>query len=255
MAPGRHLLIQLSLLRMMKLLAQSLRTPAENLALDEAILEQAEAGTGPSEVLRLWEPSSPFVVVGRSSRVAIEVNVEACQQARIPILRRCSGGAAVVTGPGCLMYSVVLAYRFRPALRILDQAHGFVLGVMCQALSGLATDVRRRGTSDLARGDRKFSGNSLRCKRDHLLYHGTILYDFPLDLISRCLAAPPRQPAYRRQREHAAFLDNFPANKDRLSQCIRAAWDATDLLEAWPAQKVSELLTDRYSQSTWNLRL
>lgn len=240
---------------MMKLLAFSLTTPAENLALDEAMLEQAEAGTGPSEVLRLWEPSSPFVVVGRSSRVAAEVDQAACRQAGIPILRRCSGGAAVVTGPGCLMYSVVLAYRPRPALRMLDQAHCFVLGVMCQALSRLAPDVCLRGTSDLARGDRKFSGNSLRCKRDHLLYHGTILYDFPLELISRCLSAPPRQPAYRRQREHAVFVDNFPAAKERLSECIRTAWNADELLEIWPAHKVSELVACRYSQASWNFRL
>ena len=99
----------------MKLLILSLESPAANLALDEALLEQAEAGAGPSEVLRLWEPTDPCVVVGRSSRVAVEVKQEACRQAGIPVLRRCSGGAAVVTGPGCLMYSVVLSYRDHPA--------------------------------------------------------------------------------------------------------------------------------------------
>jgi lipoate---protein ligase len=252
---GSYLPKALSLLRMMKLLALSLPTPAENLALDEALLEQAEAGTGPSEVLRLWEASSPVVVVGRSSRVTAEVDQRACAQAGIPILRRCSGGAAVVTGPGCIMYSVVLAYGPRPALRALDRAHCFVLSVMCLALSRLAPDVCIRGTSDLARGDRKFSGNSLRCKREHLLYHGTILYDFPLELISRCLLAPPRQPAYRQQRDHATFVENFPATRDRLSACIRSAWEADELLNTWPAREVSELVADRYGQPEWNLRL
>ncbi|MHB8969193.1 MAG: lipoate--protein ligase family protein [Pirellulaceae bacterium] len=240
---------------MMKLLAYSPSTPEENLALDEAILEQAECGAGPSEVLRLWEPSRPLVVVGRSSRVTVEVNEMACAQAGIPILRRCSGGAAVVTGPGCLMYSVVLAYRRRPELRILDQAHGFVLGVMSRALSGLAADVVMRGTSDLVRGDRKFSGNSLRCKREHLLYHGTILYNFPLDLIGRCLGIPPRQPAYRLQRAHTAFVANFPATQDRLITCIQDAWGVDELLSSWPQQKVAELVATRYSQASWNLRL
>ena len=207
----------------MKLLEYSPSTPEENLALDEAILEQAECGAGPSEVLRLWEPSSPLVVVGRSSRVTVEVNQVACEQAGIPILRRCSGGAAVVTGPGCLMYSVVLAYRQRPELRMLDQAHGFVLGVMSRALSGLASDVVLRGTSDLARGDRKFSGNSLRCKREHLLYHGTILYNFPLDLIGRYLGIPPRQPAYRQQRTYGlrGQLSCHTGSLDRVhSRCL-----------------------------------
>lgn len=104
--------------RTMKLLILSLESPAANLALDEALLEQAEAGAGPSDVLRLWEPTDPCVVVGCSSRVAVEVKQEACRQAGIPVLRRCSGGAAVVTGPGCLMYSVVLSYRDHPAAHV-----------------------------------------------------------------------------------------------------------------------------------------
>jgi lipoate---protein ligase len=240
---------------MMKLLTRSLPTPAENLALDEALLEEAESGAGPSEVLRLWEASRPFVVIGRSSRVAAEVNEAACQRAGIPILRRCSGGAAIVTGPGCLMYGVVLSFQARPALRMLEQAHCFVLTTMCRALAPLANDVCLRGTSDLARGDRKFSGNSLRCKREHLLYHGTILYDFPLELISQCLAAPPRQPVYRRQREHATFVENFPATKQRLMDAIRAAWNADQLLESWPEHTTSQLVAERYSQTSWNLRM
>jgi lipoate-protein ligase A len=240
---------------MMKLLELSLPSPAENLALDEAILEQAECGAGPSEVLRLWEPRAPVVVVGRSSHVTVEVNQSACEQAEIPILRRCSGGAAVVTGPGCLMYSVVLAYRHHPQLRVLDQAHCFVLRVMSRALAGLAAGVVIRGTSDLARDDRKFSGNSLRCKREHLLYHGTILYNFPLELITRCLNLPPRQPAYRQQREHASFVANLPATSDQLIACIQDAWGVSESLSTWPEQKVAELVANRYTQASWNLRL
>ena len=76
----------------MKLLDLTLSSPEENLALDEALLEEAEAGGGSDELLRLWEPLAPMVVVGRSSRVAGEVNVDACREKGVPILRRCGGG-------------------------------------------------------------------------------------------------------------------------------------------------------------------
>ena len=105
------------------------------------------------------------------------------------------------------------------------------------------------------REDRKFSGNSLRCKREHLLYHGTILYNFPLELISRCLDLPPRQPAYRQQREHAAFVANFPATRDQLIACIQDAWGVGESLSTWPEQKVAELVANRYAQASWNFRL
>ena len=54
----------------------TLETPAANLALDEALLEEAELGETPCELLRVWEPTSPLVVLGRSSQIQNEVRVE-----------------------------------------------------------------------------------------------------------------------------------------------------------------------------------
>ncbi len=180
----------------MRYLDLTLPTAAENLALDEALLEEAEAGGGPNETLRLWEPRQTMVVVGRSSRIAAEVRTDACRELGIPVLRRPSGGAAIVTGPGCLMYALVLSYRLRPELRALSRTHQWVLGTLAAALETHVPGVRCCGTSDLAIDGRKFSGNSARCRRGHLLYHGTLLYDFPLRLVGRCLNMPPRTPDY-----------------------------------------------------------
>src|SRR5215203_1570204 len=105
----------------------SLPTPAQNLAFDEAVLEWVEEKHSGSEFLRLWESTQTMVVVGRSSRVEKEVNVQYCRQERIPILRRSSGGAAIVTGPGCLMYALVLSYVVRPELKDITRAHSFIL--------------------------------------------------------------------------------------------------------------------------------
>src|SRR5438105_15370663 len=92
----------------MQLLDLTLDTPAENVAIDEALLLTAESGDAPEEVLRIWEPHQYFVVLGSSSRIATEVNLEYCEAEGIQIVRRTSGGAAIVAGPGCLMYSLVL---------------------------------------------------------------------------------------------------------------------------------------------------
>ena len=239
----------------MQYLDLTLPTPAENLALDEALLESAEEGSGAGEVLRLWEPAAPLVVVGRSSRVAVEVDESACRQLSVPLLRRCSGGAAIVTGPGCLMYGLVLSYRQRPELRVLEVAHRFVLGTLADAFRQIVPGVEMLGTSDLALKNCKFSGNSLRCKRDHLLYHGTILYNFPLERISQCLRMPQRQPDYRQQRDHAAFVGNFPATQDQLRRAVLAGWRVTEPLDDWPRKQVEQLVGRRYARADWNHRL
>lgn len=236
----------------MRYLDLTLPTAAENLALDEALLEEAEALGEPCETLRLWEPERPMVVVGRSSRAAGEVHLEACRQRGIPVLRRSSGGLSIVTGPGCLMYAVVLSYRRRPALRMLDEAHRFVLGKLVGALKPLAPGVEFRGTSDLAIDRWKFSGNSVRCKREHFLYHGTLLYRFPLDLIETCLAMPPREPDYRQGRKHHAFVTNLPVECEAMRRALIEAWEADEPCAGWPRQRTAQLVAERFGQPEWN---
>src|SRR3954466_2606952 len=118
----------------MLLLDLTLPTLQENLALDEALLDAAEAGERPAEVLRFWEPKRPLVVLGRSSQLQSEARLQECVSAGVPVLRRCSGGGAIVTGPGCLMYGIVLSYERHPELRAIDLAHRFVLGKVREAL-------------------------------------------------------------------------------------------------------------------------
>jgi len=236
----------------MRYLNLTLPTPPENLALDEALLEEAERAGRPTETLRLWEPAEPMVVVGRSSRIDAEVHREACRQRGVPVLRRSSGGAAVVTGPGCLMYALVLSYERRPELRMIDHAHRFVLGRIASALRPLVSEVTCRGTSDLAIGRTKFSGNSVRSKRDHFLYHGTLLYDFPLELIDQCLTLPPRQPDYREGRSHREFVANLPLTAAAIRRALVAAWDAQPIRGEWPRAETARLVAERYGRREWN---
>ena len=238
----------------MRYLDLTLPTPAENLGLDEALLEEAERAGRPLETLRVWEPGGPMVVVGRSSRVEEEVCSEACRREGIPVLRRPSGGAAVVTGPGCLMYAVVLSLRLRPALRMIDLAHRFALETTASALGPLVEGVDVRGTSDLALGHRKFSGNSVRMKRDHLLYHGTLLYAFQLELIGRCLRMPPRQPDYRAGRPHEGFVVNLPLSAAQIRVALADAWQATEPCVDWPGHRTAQLAAEKYGRRDWNER-
>jgi len=232
----------------------TLPTPEENLALDDALLEEAEAAAEPRDVLRIWESPEPFVVLGRNSRAEQEVNLAFCRQRGVPVLRRTSGGCAVVVGPGALVYAVVLSFELHPALRSLDEAHRLVLGTTAEALRALAPGISRQGTSDLAIGSEKFSGNSLRCKRRNLLYHGTLLYAFDLPLLEGCLAMPPRQPGYRQNRPHASFVTNLPADASALRRALQAAWRIEPASRDWPRQRVRDLVASRYGREEWNLR-
>jgi len=259
----------------MEYLDLTLPTPAENIALDEALLEEAESAGEPTETLRLWEPLGPMVVLGRSSRIEAEVRLDACRALNIPVLRRSSGGASIVTGPGCLMYALVLSCRMRPTLRNPSEAHRFVLDAMTAAIAPLVVSgepnaslgadlhatsavpsampaVHRRGTSDLALGELKFSGNSVRRRRDHLLYHGTVLYDFPLGMIGQCLRMPPRVPDYRAGRPHDGFVTNLPGGVEAIRRALLNAWAADRPREHWPEALTARLTAEKYARPEWN---
>lgn len=239
----------------MKLLELTLESSVANIALDEALLETAELEENASEVLRIWEPRVPAVVIGRSSPVEKEVDLDFCKSNNIEVFRRCSGGQSILTGPGCLMYAVVLDYRKRPELRMLEQAHRFVMGQMAAALDSLSIETKLQGTSDLTLGGRKFSGNALRCKRNWLVYHGTMLCDFDLDLIAKCLRDPIRQPEYRSERSHEDFLTQLPTTTSSLAAAVAKQWKATEQPDGWPRELTDQLVAQKYSQPEWTFKV
>jgi lipoate-protein ligase A len=188
---------------------------------DWALFRAVENGSA-NETLRFWEAIHPTVVIGCGGRIADEVFDESCASDGVPILRRCSGGGAVVLGPGCLNYALVLSLVQRPNLVDLRRSYHIILERLTEALAlpGLGS----AGTSDLALDGRKVSGNAQRRGRRALLHHGTLLYGFDPRLSARYLREPVRQPSYRERRPDMDFLTNLPLPVEVIRQRVAAAW-------------------------------
>ena len=210
----------------MRLVDLTLPTPEENLKFDEALLlelEQADAVSARQlETLRFWESPTPVVVLGRGSDVSTEVHAEVCASEKIPVLRRVSGGGAVILGPGCLNVSLVLSLELRPELLDVQRSYEIILGTVMSALG--KSKVTPGGLSDLISERRKISGNAQKRTRRALLHQGTILHDFDTSLLARFLPNPPRQPPYRRGRTHAEFVTNLPMAVDGFKRRLFEVW-------------------------------
>jgi lipoate---protein ligase len=169
-----------------------------------------------------WEALRPMVVVGRGGRPSDQVLEPACRADDVPVLRRASGGGAVVLAPGCLNYAVILPLVSR--VDLLDVAASFriILDQMMAALEVPGLTVE--GTSDLVLEGRKVGGSAQRRGRRAVLHHGTLLYAFDAALATRYLAMPPRQPAYRAGRPHEHFLANLPLSAGQLKTQLDSKW-------------------------------
>lgn len=239
----------------MNLLDLTMPTPAENLALDEALLNWAEEHQGP-DILRFWESDRHFVTLGYANKVKEEVNILQCGSLGISILRRCSGGGTVLQGPGSLSYAVVLKISEVAALESITGTNRFVMDKNRQAISSvLGESVTVEGFTDLALSGLKFSGNAQRRKRNYLLFHGTFLtQNADVSLIERCLLPPPRQPEYRRHRSHAEFLTLLQVSAESIKAVLKKAWLADRQAETIPQNEVTRLISEQYGREEWNLR-
>lgn len=170
--------------------------------LDEDLLDRIVGGA--TCVLRVWEPPSLAVVLGRADRAEREVRMEACRETGVPILRRLGGGGAVILGPGCLVVS--LARRVEDRLAVgahMADAVGRVAAALERA-TGVKGEVR--STGDLCLGNRKVLGSSAFCRRGVFLYQASLLVSVDPGLMERYLAHPSREPEYRRGRSHREFV-------------------------------------------------
>src|SRR5208283_5307786 len=115
-------------------------------------------------------------------------------------------------------------------------------------------NVSVRGHTDLAIGDRKFSGNSQRRRKHFLLFHGTFLLNFDLSLINELLPLPSKQPAYREQRSHDRFLTTLKVSADKVKAALRQAWKAEEELKTPPLEKIKALAREKYATREWNFK-
>lgn len=244
----------------MNLLELQLFTPAEQLAADEWLLDQCEAGQR-DETLRFWEPRETFVVVGYANKAATEVNLPACTAASIPVFRRCSGGGTIVQLPGGLNYSLVLRVAENTPTRNISAANQFIMEKNGAAIQALVPDAKIsvRGHTDLvlerpAEAGRKFAGNSQRRCRHFLLFHGTFLLACNLNRISELLRMPSLQPDYRTNRPHTEFVTNLALPAEKVKAALAEAWNATAKSLAPPLDGIQKLAREKYSTRDWNFK-
>jgi lipoate---protein ligase len=237
-----------------KLCDLTLASPEENLACDEALLDFCEAGHS-EEILRFWEPASHFVVLGYANKFEREVNRPFCRANGIPVLRRCTGGGAVLQGPGVLNYALILRMDSCGPFRSIAATNEFIMGRHQQVLSTLiGACIEHQGHTDLAIRGKKFSGNAQRRQRRFLIFHGAFLLGLDIGLVEKALPLPSREPSYRAARSHAEFLLNLKLPASTLKSALSEAWQAESPLSDVPSARIERLARDKYALDEWNLK-
>ncbi|MBU1431841.1 hypothetical protein KKF91_14970 [Myxococcota bacterium] len=179
---------------------------------EEALLEAARRGQPGLSVYPFWETA---VVLGRGSVADVELRAARCLEAGVPIYRRRGGGCAVVLDPGNVIIGLALQV---PGIGHNQRYFNEITDWLTAGLGDMGLDgIYQDGVSDLVWADRKVGGACIYRDGRVLLYAASLLVRPDVALMTRYLKHPPREPAYRAGREHAAFVAALGARAPGLS--------------------------------------
>lgn len=158
--------------------------PYFNLACDEYCLTQLDLN---EDIVMLWRDDNA-IIVGKNQNTFEEINAEYVKQQNIKVCRRVTGGGAVYHDLGNLCFTFILN------IEKLDQMdmRFFALPVV-KALEKMGVTAEISGRNDITIDGRKFSGTAQRVYKNRLLYHGTLLFDSNMEVLSKGLNVKPNK--------------------------------------------------------------
>lgn len=261
-----------------RLLSLETRGPAENMAIDEAILTAHRLGQAPP-TLRFYAWDRPTLSLGYAQSFAREVDREACQRLGVAWVRRPTGGRAVLHHRE-LTYSVVVAEALLPGgilSTYLKISSGLLRGLKSLGVAGALTapGLKERAASaacfdapsayELTVNGRKLVGSAQFRQAGVILQHGSILTNFDADLLASVLRVrdPSARPRLARTLSERAISLHQVLGREpelgKLAEAIAAGLAAELELTLVPGELTAEerelagqLAREKYASPAWN---
>src|SRR5690606_31256703 len=121
--------------------------------------------------------AAPAVVIGRFQSLRNEVEAEVAEGHGIEVVRRTSGGGAMVIEPGN-----TITYSGRAPLSMVDElsyqeAHATMDARVLEALAGMGVEAWYQPLNDIASAAGKIAGAAQAWRGGAVLHHVTMAYD------------------------------------------------------------------------------
>ncbi len=171
--------------------------PYFNIATEYQLFTEIRSGTS----LFLWQ-NRPSVILGRNQNIFAECDLEFLRVQEILPVRRFSGGGAVFHDLG----NVNFTFLAKEADADTDQ----YLKVLQKAVLSLGVECVFSGRNDLLADGKKFSGHAYYTDNGNFLYHGTLMVNVDLDVLSGGL-----KPSYTKL--HSKGIDSVRSRVVNLS--------------------------------------
>ena len=152
-------------------------SPRMNLALDEVLTSRVGEGRR-RPTLRIWEWDQSAVVIGSFQSYRNEVDPEGAARHGFDVVRRISGGGAMLMAAGQIItYSLYVPASLVAGMTFAD-SYAFLDDWVLQALRSLGIDAVYQPLNDIASSSGKIGGAAQkRLANGGVLHHATLSYD------------------------------------------------------------------------------
>ncbi|MBI3919147.1 MAG: lipoate--protein ligase family protein [Betaproteobacteria bacterium] len=164
-----------------------LRPPAQNIALNRALLEARAAEEIPSTLRFLRFTAS--ALLGYHQSAEQELNLDYCREHGVTVQRRITGGGAIYFDETQIGWELYLHQR-DVGTRDMQAISKRICHAAATAVSALGIDARYRPRNDIEVDGRKISGTGGAFDDNALLFQGTLLVDFDVEKMLRVLRIP-----------------------------------------------------------------
>ncbi|RLC79824.1 MAG: hypothetical protein DRI61_07105 [Chloroflexi bacterium] len=251
-----------------------------NMAIDEAILLAVAKGKAPP-TLRFYGWRPPCLSIGYGQSMREEIDIERCKAAQIDLVRRPTGGKAILHSDE-VTYSVVLPSSHPLARGSVLESYRRLSWGLVQGLRALGVKASQAGPLEEKQwlsaacfevpsdyevecNGKKLIGSAQLRRKDALLQHGSIPLRGDVTAIVDFLRLPPAQKERLRARlrQRAITLEEILGRavsfEEVVSAMVQGFKEAFGLQitpgELTPFEKEeAERLRQKYSSDAWNLR-
>lgn len=177
----------------------------------------------------IWQPNNIYIVLGRANNIESSVIEENALLDNVKIFKRPSGGESVILSPKMLVFSS----KFK---KERDKRPGDYFAAINSSLIKELTalgmrDLYSKGISDISINNKKIMGSSMYMTGNTLFYHAVLNVHEDVNLLSRYLKHPGREPNYRLGRSHTEFVtsihnEGYILELSNIKQAVKQAFDS-----------------------------
>lgn len=160
--------------------------PPYQVAMDETLTMATANGTR-GATIRFWSWAAPCVVLGRFQSVRNEVYEDVARERGIDIVRRISGGGAMLIEPeGAITYSIVAPESLVDGMSFAE-SYQFFDSWIIDALQELGVDAWYAPLNDITSTGGKIGGAAQARKYGAVLHHTTMAYSMTPGVLTQVL--------------------------------------------------------------------